>query len=384
MKKFLLLGAAALLACSANAQLTKVWEHNMAAYTTVQTRSIGAVGNKALVPNAETGKVEVWGANGKEKEYDVNAWLATNATGNTLGRGISTDEAGNIITNLNFPAMTSCNNFVAIKPNGDMMYIPCVIPGSTDFKEGESGRCDFLGDKTAGDVTSNAFIITCPNACSYAMAFNIYEGAQDKDFSYGVKLGDNDNTETWNTESSAIALAKLADGAQQAPKFITRNRGISSFRVSKDGKSNLEKYATSIEWKAATTTNFTAFVVNDVEYAVVNQEDNGTRTHSWKVFNLKDQSVVASWTMPAGEAVNYNVGFASTVNEDGTVNIFQFNPGKRLAMYTLNLNSGISNITADDNAPVEYYNLQGVKVENPENGIFIKKQGSKTEKFIAQ
>ena len=216
------------------------------------------------------------------------------------------------------------------------------------------------------------------------MAFNIYEGAQDKDFSYGVKLGDNDNTETWNTESSAIALAKLADGAQQAPKFITRNRGISSFRVSKDGKSNLEKYATSIEWKAATTTNFTAFVVNDVEYAVVNQEDNGTRTHSWKVFNLKDQSVVASWTMPTGEAVNYMVGFASTVNEDGTVNIFQFNPGKRLAMYTLNLNSGISNITADDNAPVEYYNLQGVKVENPENGIFIKKQGSKTEKFIAQ
>ena len=34
----------------------------------------------------------------------------------------------------------------------------------------------------------------------------------------------------------------------------------------------------------------------------------------------------------------------------------------------------------DANAPIEYYNLQGVKVENPSNGIFIKVQGKKSEK----
>lgn len=34
----------------------------------------------------------------------------------------------------------------------------------------------------------------------------------------------------------------------------------------------------------------------------------------------------------------------------------------------------------DENAPVEYFNLQGVRVENPENGIFIRRQGSKTSK----
>lgn len=32
--------------------------------------------------------------------------------------------------------------------------------------------------------------------------------------------------------------------------------------------------------------------------------------------------------------------------------------------------------------PVEYYNLQGVKITNPTNGIFIKKQGNKTQKVI--
>ncbi len=42
----------------------------------------------------------------------------------------------------------------------------------------------------------------------------------------------------------------------------------------------------------------------------------------------------------------------------------------------------IENVATDKNAPVEYYNLQGVKVMNPSNGIFIKKQGSKTTKVV--
>lgn len=42
--------------------------------------------------------------------------------------------------------------------------------------------------------------------------------------------------------------------------------------------------------------------------------------------------------------------------------------------------TGIDGIVADENAPVEYYNLQGIRVENPENGIFIRRQGNKTTK----
>ena len=34
----------------------------------------------------------------------------------------------------------------------------------------------------------------------------------------------------------------------------------------------------------------------------------------------------------------------------------------------------------DENAPVEFYNLQGVRVENPQGGIFIRRQGSKVSK----
>jgi len=46
--------------------------------------------------------------------------------------------------------------------------------------------------------------------------------------------------------------------------------------------------------------------------------------------------------------------------------------------------AGVEEAIADDseNAPVEYYNLQGVKVENPTEGIFIKKQGGKATKVV--
>ena len=43
---------------------------------------------------------------------------------------------------------------------------------------------------------------------------------------------------------------------------------------------------------------------------------------------------------------------------------------------------GVENIDNNANAPVEYYNLQGVKVNNPANGIYIKKQGGKATKVI--
>lgn len=44
--------------------------------------------------------------------------------------------------------------------------------------------------------------------------------------------------------------------------------------------------------------------------------------------------------------------------------------------------TGIENVLFDETTPIEYYNLQGIKVENPKNGIFIKKQGDKISKII--
>jgi hypothetical protein len=66
---------------------------------------------------------------------------------------------------------------------------------------------------------------------------------------------------------------------------------------------------------------------------------------------------------------------------------FTLTANSRLSTLNVVLGSdptAVSNIAVDntDNAPVEYYNLQGVRVLNPSNGIYIARQGCKSYKII--
>ena len=49
-------------------------------------------------------------------------------------------------------------------------------------------------------------------------------------------------------------------------------------------------------------------------------------------------------------------------------------------------NAGVNGVVVEDieNAPVEYYNLQGMKVANPEHGIYVRRQGSRIEKVLVK
>jgi hypothetical protein len=46
--------------------------------------------------------------------------------------------------------------------------------------------------------------------------------------------------------------------------------------------------------------------------------------------------------------------------------------------------AGVTDVTVDNNnnAPVEYFNLQGVRVNNPSNGLYIRRQGTQTSKVL--
>ncbi len=44
--------------------------------------------------------------------------------------------------------------------------------------------------------------------------------------------------------------------------------------------------------------------------------------------------------------------------------------------------TALTEINADANAPVEYFNLQGIRVANPENGVFIRRQGNTVTKVV--
>ncbi len=80
------------------------------------------------------------------------------------------------------------------------------------------------------------------------------------------------------------------------------------------------------------------------------------------------------WLVPADAA------------ESNDVQIYNTN-GCHIYFITVTAGSGTSaveGVAIDENAPVEYYNLQGVRVANPENGLYIKRQGNKAVKVLVK
>lgn len=46
------------------------------------------------------------------------------------------------------------------------------------------------------------------------------------------------------------------------------------------------------------------------------------------------------------------------------------------------IEAGVTDVEIDSNAPVEYYNLQGVRVENPTSGLYIRRRGNTATKVL--
>lgn len=123
-----------------------------------------------------------------------------------------------------------------------------------------------------------------------------------------------------------------------------------------------------------------AEVVNYVEVAV--REEGATE---WT--KLADITVPEkfSWTFYedgtnldayAGKKIQIGFHYTSTAEIAGTWEIVN-------VKVTGKTKSAVSDITAEDtDAPVVYYNLQGVRVENPANGLYIRVQGNKSTKVL--
>lgn len=144
---------------------------------------------------------------------------------------------------------------------------------------------------------------------------------------------------------------------------------------------------------------------NDHKYLALFVESHFPAWGMGPEFYLYDVTDMANFT---GTAVN---DLACLVYSDDDENYFQSGgtstpwacvvlypdeANKRLYAYALAHNSetlygyllsdpeteGVADIEFDENAPVEYFNLQGIRVANPENGIFIRRQGSNVAKVV--
>lgn len=136
--------------------------------------------------------------------------------------------------------------------------------------------------------------------------------------------------------------------------------------------------ATGVEFKAEGTNTMCWFNITDYMGSTWDDLNAGANRYG---------AAAENDPVTAGSTVNI-VKYAKDVNASGC-NSWTIAPGKynieaNLSTMKLTVSSytpsGLTELEADEDAPVEYFNLQGLRVENPTRGMYIRRQGSRSSR----
>ena len=409
MKKFLLLGAAAMMTLAANAQtIEKVWTVPADASTGLcSSRTGNGYGDTFYGANNTAGTIEEWKDGQLVASYDVNKFCADNQLGETikvkdeatgaevekfanyvLWTAVMVDDAGNVLANVGTGAgsAVTCQNWVLL-PASDRNAMQLLHIDEFPSADVALGRVDIPAN-LVGNIEEGAYLHITPDKS--ALMPVMYIGLDDDGKIYYdaenswtlMSANTFDSSTNVATFQTAEDILNATEEGEVAAKTYVRWRGqVAPFTWNAE-TSQFEKN-TAIPQGDASTPGMGIFEINEVQYIVVpvKSATNGTRGSSVAVYNLADGTEVASWDSLG--AVDYYVGSVTArANEDGTAYIYV--AGHKDCFGILKFTPGASAIEsiAADNAAVEYYNLQGVKVAKAENGLFIKKQGGKATKVV--
>ena len=377
--------------------LTKVWQNTSSVPGSAAGGDLrfAAVSNGKLIVNDKSTNllVEVT-ASGNTTYYDPSAAITANYN-QTVGTLIACDDAGNILVNSGFSAASSGSNFTLISADLKSTYKIdlSAVEGWT------AARCDQMG-RIRGNMLSSegGYAFITPNGGTSVLVVKIKNGAVDTNYSQvsnpiaGVTL----NTSCCPQPAFATVAeidALMDDNGDLSSAFIMRSRGVpGSVFAWNDGNTDMVKaWSFGAAEGNCTTANasvegFDWFTLKGKSYfimPVTTDGTTGTRGSNFAIFD-EEGTCVATWT--EGQKAGLGAAMGSIIavpNDDVSVYIYHFVPGTvaEKLIFAVDSTSGVGSIeTENADAPVKYYNLQGVEVANPSNGIFIKVQGTKATK----
>ena len=381
--------------------LTKIWQNTSSVPGTAaggDVRFAAVSGGKLLVNDKANNKIMEVTASGSSNHYDP-ASVLSEYYGQVISTAIGCDDAGNILVSTGFSGVASGQNFAVISADLKSTYKIdlSAIEGYTPARNDQVGRI-------RGNMLSNeggyAFIV--PNGGTSVLVVKIKNGAVDTDYTQvsnpiaGVTL----NTSCCPQPAFATVAeidALMDDNGDLSSAFIMRSRGVpGSVFAWNDGNTDMVKAWTFGAAEGNCTTanasveGFDWFTLKGKSYfimPVTTDGTTGTRGSNFAIFD-EEGTAVATWTEGQKAGLGAAMGsFIVVPNDDVSVYIYHFVPGTvaEKLIFAVDSTSGVENFeTEDANAPVEYYNLQGVKVANPSNGIFIKVQGNKASKVLVK
>ena len=381
--------------------LTKVWQNTSSVPGSAAGGDVrfAAVSNgKLLVNDKANNKILEVTSTGSAAYYDPSAAITANYN-QVLGTGIACDDAGNILVNSGFSAATSGSNFTLISADLKSTYKIdlSAIEGWTP------GRCDQLG-RIRGNMLSSegGYAFITPNGGTAILVVKIKNGAVDTDYTQVTNPIAGVGLTTSCCPQPAFATvaeidALMADNNDLSNAFILRSRSVpGSVFAWNDDNSDMVKAWTFSEKSSAGHTvanasveGFDWFKLYDKSYFIMPMTSDGTTGTRGSIFGIYDGegALVACWSDGEKTGLGAAMGsFIAVPNTENSVHIYHFVPGTVAEKFLFAVEmTGVENIETeivDENvdAPARYFNLQGVEVTNPSNGIYIKVQGNRSSK----
>ena len=384
--------------------LTKVWQNTSSVPGTAaggDSRFAAVSNGKLIITDKGNNKIVEVKESGYSNYADPSAAL-TEYYGQAISTAIGCDDAGNILIATGFSGVASGQNFAVVSADLKSTYKIdlSAIEGYTPARNDQIGRI-------RGNMLSNegGYAFITPNGGTSVLVVKIKNGAVDTDYTQvsnpiaGVTL----NTSCCPQPAFATVAeidALMDDNGDLSSAFIMRSRGVpGSVFAWNDGNTDMVKaWSFGAAEGNCTTANasvegFDWFTLKDKKYFVMpvtTDGTTGTRGSNIAIFD-EEGTCVATWT--EGQKAGLGACFGSIIavpNDDVSVYIYHFVPGTvaEKLLFAVATTSGVENITTEEmediNAPVEYYNLQGVKVAEPANGLYIKVQGKKASKVYVK
>ena len=147
-------------------------------------------------------------------------------------------------------------------------------------------------------------------------------------------------------------------------------------------RGDMNNWGADDNWKFSTTDDPTVLTFNcDGDHTILAGQGFKIADGSWGQYNYGTSDVIIPDEF--GTEWNYNGGNAMVESDFNGVIEFHVPAvpqGPALVVF-LESGAGVENI-AIENAAKEYFNLQGVRVANPANGLYIVRQGNKVSKVM--
>ena len=263
-------------------------------------------------------------------------------------------DSGLLIWHVDYQPTAWTANTVNTTPSHPRCYLVCADGSSNPFTKryGKANTAPWPGKYANNTFISPETEVTLDRYTS---------GAVNNTFITSIKFDSETNTSYFkynvDTEAPTVKTTML----QPTGLLNDRGRKTKNIRFYWEAYEGAECYYLTVYRKKEDGTRLYLSGCNDVKVGNVTQYD---------IKNISDY--LMEETFYAYVRVCKGLPSSEISNE------VEFIPSQ------LDYVSGINDVIVDENenAPVEYYNLQGVRVTMPEKGLFIRRQGNKVEKVL--